>query len=166
MLFWRIRTMKLLSVEHWQSFYQRDAQLLYDLQKLFNEIQPEVVISFGPDGITGDWDHKMTGFAADSAFDMTESGKLLLHMAITNTNVPMFANGVDVPGEAVNMRVNVSDFKDERIRIVDAHKTQFSGGARFMYRVFVHTMRNEPFIIARNRDAHALLQMCFDIEAH
>ena len=137
-----------------------------DLQRLFNEIQPEVVVSFGPDGITGDWDHKMTGFATDSAFDMTEPGKLLLHMAITNTYVPMYANGVDVPGKSVNMRVKVSDFKDERIQVVEAHKTQFSGGARLMYKAFVNVMRSEAFIIARNREANALLQKCFDIKDH
>jgi LmbE family N-acetylglucosaminyl deacetylase len=50
------------------------------LCNLLNEINPVVVISFGPDGITDDWDHKMTGFATDFAFDLTDSGKLLLHM--------------------------------------------------------------------------------------
>ena len=78
------------------------------LYELFNEKRPQVVISFGPDGITDDWDHKMTGFATDHAFDMTESGRLLLHMAITGTRSPVYATGVAVSEEAVNVRVNVA----------------------------------------------------------
>ncbi len=55
---------------------------------LFNEITPQVVIGFGPDGFTGDWDHKMTGLATDFAFDLADSGKLLLHIAITESLSP------------------------------------------------------------------------------
>lgn len=80
---------------------------LYDL---FNEMTPQVVIGFGPDGITDDWDHKMTGFATDFAFDLTDSGRLLLHMAITKSLSPMYAMGVDVSRHAVNVRVNVAKY--------------------------------------------------------
>lgn len=61
------------------------------LCKLFREIEPDVVISFGPDGITNHRDHKMTGFAADLAFDLTDSGRLLLHMAHTKSLIPINA---------------------------------------------------------------------------
>jgi LmbE family N-acetylglucosaminyl deacetylase len=134
------------------------------LCNLLNEIKPSVVISFGPDGITDDWDHKMTGFATDLAFDLTDSGLLLLHMAITNNLVPVYAYGVEVSKKAVNIRVNVSGFAKERVQAFEAHHTQFPSGARFMYKTFVHTMRKEDFIIARNRDADTLLQNCFDLE--
>ncbi len=133
---------------------------LYDL---FNEITPQVVIGFGPDGITDDWDHKMTGFATDLAFDVTDSGRLLLHMAITKTLSPVYAMGADVSRHAVNVRVDVAEYSDERTRAFDVHHTQFSRGARFMYKTLVHTMPTEKFIIARNRDAGEWLERCFDL---
>ena len=141
-------------------------EIQHTLYNLLNEIKPVVVIGFGPDGITDDWDHKMTGFATDFAFDLTDSGKLLLHMAITESWVPFYVTGVDVSEQAVNIRVNVSDFAAERVQAHESHHTQFSKGGRFMYKTLIHTMRTEEFIIARNRDADNLLQKCFDIRHH
>jgi len=134
---------------------------LYDL---FNEINPQVVFGFGPDGITDDWDHKMTGFATDSAFDLTDSGRLLLHMAVTKPLAPFFASGVAVPRHSVNVRVDVAEYADQRARAVDAHHTQFNRRARSAYNMLVHTMRAEKFIIARNRGAGEWLERCFDIK--
>jgi LmbE family N-acetylglucosaminyl deacetylase len=94
----------------------------YALCNLLNEIKPVVVISFGPDGITHDWDHKMAGFATDFAFDLTDSGKLLLHKAHTESLIPISATSVDVSEYAINLPVNVSDYTDERIQSFNAHK--------------------------------------------
>ena len=136
-------------------------QALYDL---FNELTPQVVIGFGPDGITDGWDHKMTGFATDSAFDLTDSGRLLLHMAITKNLSPFYSGGISVSKHAVNVRVDVAKYADQRTRAVEAHHTQFNSRVRFMYKALVHTMPIEKFIIARNRDAGQLLERCFDIK--
>ena len=62
----------------------------HTLNDLFEKISPQVVISFGPDGITGSWDHKFTGYATDLAFDLSDSDRLLLHMAITKPLPPFF----------------------------------------------------------------------------
>jgi LmbE family N-acetylglucosaminyl deacetylase len=131
------------------------------LYEQFNDLRPQVVIGFGPDGITDGWDHKMTGFATDHAFDQTDSGRLLLHMAITGTRSPVYATGVAVSPRAVNVRVNVARYADQRTRAFDAHHTQFPSQARFAYKALVHTMRTESFIIARNRDASEWLERCF-----
>lgn len=133
------------------------------LCNLMDEIKPEVVISFGPDGITDNWDHKMTGFAADFAFDHTDSGKLLLHMAHTKSQTPISETSTDVSEHAIDLPVNVSDFTEQRIQSFDAHHTQFPKRARVAYRVLVHTRKTEQFIIARNRNANIFLQECFDI---
>ena len=139
-------------------------EIKHALYNLLNEIKPVVVISFGPDGITGDWDHTMTGLATDFAFDLTDSGKLLLHMAHTKSMIPISATSVDVSEYAVDLRVNVSDYTDARVQAFGAHHTQFPKRARIAYKVLVHTRRTEEFIISRNRNANDLLHKCFDTE--
>jgi LmbE family N-acetylglucosaminyl deacetylase len=146
---------------HVPEYVDAVTQALYDL---FNKITPHIVISFGPDGITDDWDHKMSGFAADFVFDLTDSGRLLLHMAISKNLSPFYATGVDVSEHAVNVRVNVAPYTNQRIRALEAHRTQFNSRVRFIYKALVQTMPTEEFIIARNRDAGQWLEKCFDIQ--
>lgn len=131
---------------------------------LFNEMEPGVVISFGPDGITGSPDHIMTGLAADSAFDVTGSGKLMLHMAHSKSLVPISESGVDVDKRAIDLSVKVTHYTNERVKSFDAHHTQFPQRARTAYKVMVHTRRFEQFIVARNRNADLLLQKCFNLK--
>ncbi len=128
--------------------------LLQELTVLLDAISPEIVIGFGLDGITGDGDHKSTGIATDMAFDQTESGRLLLHMAITKPFPPFYANGVAVPRNAVDVRIKVSKYSRQRTLAVEAHQTQFNNGTRSAYKIFVHTMRKEKFIIARHRNTN------------
>jgi LmbE family N-acetylglucosaminyl deacetylase len=135
-------------------------QSLYDL---FNETKPEVVIGFGPDGITDAWDHKMSGFATDVAFDLTDAGRLLLHIANSKSFSPIYPTGIDVSKHAVNIGVDVSKYTNQRTAAYGAHHTQFNRANRLMYKALVHTMPTEEFIIARNRDAGQWLEECFDV---
>jgi LmbE family N-acetylglucosaminyl deacetylase len=137
------------------------ASIQKDLKALFEEIEPLIVIGFGPDGITGDQDHIAAGVATDSAFQHTEYGRLLLHMALTLPLSPYYANGVPVPEELVDVRVRVNRYNSQRIEAVDAHKTQFSTRVRKAYKRYVLGMRKEKFIIEGNRDADHLLADCF-----
>ena len=136
------------------------------LCNLFKEIEPDVVISFGPDGITNHRDHKMTGFATDLAFDLTDSGRLLLHMAHTKSLIPLSANDMDVSRQAIDLTVDVSDFTDAKVQCFQAHHTQFPQSARSAYKVLVNVRKKEEFIIARNRNAELLIQQCFDLSLH
>lgn len=130
----------------------------HSLNNLFDKISPQVVISFGPDGITGNWDHKSTGYATDLAFDLSNSGRLLLHMAITKPLPPFYANGVAVPKNTVDVSVNVSKYAKQRTQVVEAHHTQFNSRVRSSYKILVHTMRKEKFIIAGNRGGDEWLE--------
>jgi len=133
----------------------------HKLNDLFRKISPQVVISFGPDGITGSRDHKFTGRATEMAFNLSDSVRLLLHMAITKPLPPFYANGVAVPKNTVDLCVNVSKYNTQRIEAVEAHPTQFNSRIRSSYKVLVHIMRKEKFIIAGNRSADEWLEMCF-----
>jgi len=131
------------------------------LLTLFEQVKPQILISFGPDGITGDWDHKATGQASEMAFDLCSSGNLLLHMAITKPFPPFYANGVAVSRDSVDVRVKVSRYNKMRAQAMGAHHTQFNSRARSAYRVFVHAMRKEKYIIARDRNATEYLERYF-----
>lgn len=131
------------------------------LNDLFEEITPQLVIGFGPDGITGSRDHTFTGFATDLAFDQSEASRLLLHMAITKPLPPFYASGVAVPKNTVDVCVNVSGYSKQRTEVVEAHQTQFNNRTRSAYKILVHTMRKEKFIIAGNRNADEWLDRCF-----
>jgi len=141
--------------------YQYVDSVQQTLEDLLEKIKPQIIISFGPDGITGDWDHMSTGTATDMAFDQTNSGSLLLHMAITKPFPPFYANGVAVPKNMVDVQVKVSRYSRQRALAVEAHQTQFNNRVRSAYKVYVHTMRKEKFIIARNRNADDWLERYF-----
>jgi LmbE family N-acetylglucosaminyl deacetylase len=137
----------------------------YDLSralgKLFKQVNPVVVISFGPDGITDDWDHIMTGLVTDHVFDITDSGKLLLHMAISDKTSSKFPIRAPVADKAINLRIDVSDYAPARISSTDAHRTQFPSIYRQRWKSYVFNMPSEEFIIARNRAGEQLIRDCF-----
>lgn len=131
------------------------------LFEVFKKVNPVVVISFGPDGITDDWDHIMTGFVTDQIFDITDSGKLLLHMAISQKANDKFRMRVPVANSAINLRVDVSAYAQARINSGDAHRTQFPHRVRERWNSIVHEVPTEEFIIARNRGGEELVLKCF-----
>ncbi len=133
------------------------------LLNIINEVKPQMIITFGPDGITDDQDHIMTGCAADFVFDKADSTRLLLHMAITETS-PFYAYGMTVPEDSIDIEVNVSKYAKQRIKVVEAHDTQFNGRVQFMYKILVRTMPVEKYIIAGNRNANDLLAAYFNVK--
>ncbi|MGW8317441.1 MAG: PIG-L deacetylase family protein [Bacteroidales bacterium] len=124
-----------------------------------DEIKPQIVIGFGPDGITGSWDHKAAGAVTDLAFDQSVYGILLLHMAVTKPLPPFYANGVAVPRNMVDLHVKVSKFMSQKKRVVEAHKTQFNGKTCAAYKFFAPMMRFEKFIIAEKRDGDEIFEI-------
>jgi LmbE family N-acetylglucosaminyl deacetylase len=131
------------------------------LTLLLNAFRPDIVIGFGPEGITGDWDHISSGQATDMAFNISDSGSLLLHMAITKPFPPFYAHGVAVPRNQVDVKVKVSRFSRQRSQVVEAHHTQFNKRVRSAYKIFVHTMRKEKFIIACDGNGNEWLERGF-----
>jgi LmbE family N-acetylglucosaminyl deacetylase len=103
----------------------------------------------------------MTGSAADQAFDLADSARILLHMAVTKPLPPFYAGGVAVPKDSVDLRVNVSKYTRQRTGVVEAHRTQFSSATRSAYNLQVRMMRHEKFIVAGNRNATEWLENCF-----
>jgi LmbE family N-acetylglucosaminyl deacetylase len=136
-------------------------ELSIQLLNIFQEYEPEVVISFGPDGVTNSMDHISTGSVADQVFDTTNTGKLLLHMAISQSANKIYPIPAPVANHLIDLKVRVSEYKRVRIKSNKAHLTQFGFGNRLFWRLFVLRYPFEEFIIFRNHDGEEILRDCF-----
>lgn len=131
------------------------------LIKIFQQIEPHVVITFGPDGVTDDLDHITTGYITGQVFDSTKTCKLLLHMAISRKASSIYPIPVPIDDSLINLRVDVSDYKRTRYKSNSAHRTQFGFGQRLFWKMFVRRFPFEEFVIAGNREGEQLLKECF-----
>ncbi|HJY32766.1 MAG TPA: PIG-L family deacetylase [Actinomycetota bacterium] len=122
-------------------------ELLAEVQGVLEEVAPEVVITFGPDGITGHDDHVAIGAIATEAFGAlrTASGgaafSRLLHSAIAQSSLdrlnrllrerglepmdpaqPFMPRGV--PDVAIGARVDASGVYERKLEAIRCHRTQ------------------------------------------
>ena len=131
------------------------------ITEIIREYHPGMVITFGPDGVTGDPDHITTGRITDQIFDSCNSGKLLLHVAMSVQASHIYPIPAPVANQLIDMRINVSGYKRIRIRCNKAHRTQFGFGSRLFWKIYVHRFPYEEFIIHRYSDSDQMLQECF-----
>lgn len=131
------------------------------LIKIFRQIDPDVVISFGPDGITNDLDHIATGSVSDQVFDSIHGGKLLLHMAISRKASYIYPIPAPVEDHLIDMQVDVSDHKRIRFKSNNAHRTQFGFGNRLFWKIYVLRFPFEEFVIVYNHSGEQIIQDCF-----
>jgi LmbE family N-acetylglucosaminyl deacetylase len=121
--------------------------LVDELRALLDAVAPEVVVTFGTEGITGHADHVTIGRAATEAFGAlrtTASGHALsrlLHVAIAQSGLdrlnellrergfepmdptqPFMPRGV--PDAAIGARVDVTPAYERKLEAIRCHKTQ------------------------------------------
>ena len=122
-------------------------ELVAEVRAVLEDVAPEVVITFGPDGITGHDDHVAIGAIATEAFGAlrTSSGgaafSRLLHNAIAQSTLdrlnellrerglepmdpaqPFMPRGV--PDVAIGARVDASSVYERKLEAIRCHKTQ------------------------------------------
>ncbi len=123
------------------------AELAAELAKVLEDVAPEVVVTFGPDGITGHPDHVAIGAAATDAFASARRSAperafaRLLHVAVPagdldRLNEGLRARGLEpidstqpfmprpVPDDRIGVRVDCSGVFDRKLEALRAHKTQ------------------------------------------
>jgi LmbE family N-acetylglucosaminyl deacetylase len=110
------------------------------------EARPEVVVTFGPDGITGHEDHVAVGAAATEAFHAARSSPgegfaRLLHCALPRSRIDRLnhllrGRGMDpidpsqpfqprgVPDEAIGVLVDCSAVSERKLEALREHRTQ------------------------------------------
>jgi LmbE family N-acetylglucosaminyl deacetylase len=122
-------------------------ELVERIAGVLEEERPDVVITFGPDGITGHPDHIATGRAATEAFHRVRGRapgdglRRLLHQAIPQSmldewNRRLVASGKDpmdptqlyqprgVPDDDVAVMIDCSPVVDRKLAALEEHRTQ------------------------------------------
>jgi LmbE family N-acetylglucosaminyl deacetylase len=93
-------------------------------------VQPEIVITFGPNGISGHSDHIAVGKAATEAFKrLSAEGhgpRKLYYVTIAASAIPNAKEyGVATrPDEEVTISTDISEFLDFKIQAIAAHRSQ------------------------------------------
>ncbi|MBI4268018.1 MAG: PIG-L family deacetylase [Chloroflexi bacterium] len=93
---------------------------------VMRKLQPEVVITFGPDGITGHPDHIAIGRAASRAFEIVhrEGGsRKLYYVTLPETDISEEGETTR-SDDRVIVTIDISEYLDVKIQAVAAHKSQ------------------------------------------
>ena len=101
--------------------------------KIMRDVCPEIVITFGPDGISGHPDHIAISRAATAAFEkFTESGSGPCKLYYVTIPASMLAEigseGVKRlatrPDDEITTTIDISGYFDIKIQALEAHKSQ------------------------------------------
>ncbi len=105
-------------------------EIMNRVLEIMRQAQPEVVITFGPDGITGHGDHVAIGRAATGAFKrlaVEAGGPRKLYYATIPEGVVPNAGELGIvtrPGDEVTTTIDISDYFDAKIQAISAHRSQ------------------------------------------
>jgi LmbE family N-acetylglucosaminyl deacetylase len=110
---------------------------------IMREVRPEIVITFGPDGISGHPDHKAISKATTVAFEMiTEAGNgprklyyvTIPESALTDVGGEHVSGVITRPDDEVTTIIDISRHLDTKIRALQAHSSQQD--ARWLAEIF------------------------------
>ena len=105
-------------------------EVINKVLEIMRLVQPEIVITFGPDGITGHTDHVAIGKAAAKAFERLSaegSGpRKLYYVTIPESAVPNSSElGIATrPDEQVTISIDITSYLDSKIQAIAAHASQ------------------------------------------
>jgi len=157
------KALKILKVSNTPFLLRFDDSMLLEnvellktkLEDVFKKIQPEIVITFGPEGFTGHPDHKTLSSVVGDIVGTTDFVKQVLHIAISEDRhkvyEKMFGNaGVAdlIPDKKIDFKIDVSQFSRQRKESVLAHRTQFPDEACAIWEKFVDATPYEEFKLA------------------
>ena len=106
------------------------AEVARKIKEIIKRVEPEVLITFGPDGITGHPDHVAAGKAATAAFEeLAAAGRGPRKLYYVTLPAGAFPPGEDEglftrPDSEVTTEIDISEFLDLKVRAVSAHRSQ------------------------------------------
>jgi LmbE family N-acetylglucosaminyl deacetylase len=131
------------------------------------EVRPDVVVTFGPDGMTSHHDHIRVGEATTAAFDRlppAEAPTHLFHVALPRADVDRFYAALDeagygeegdlfnvagVPDERVAVRFDARPYRATKLEAILAHRTQICEWERIPEPLRWIYLDEEAFVQAR-----------------
>jgi len=105
-------------------------EVISKIKDIMQHVQPEIVITFGPDGISGHSDHIAVGKAATAAFEELwtrgNRPRKLYYVTIAASAVPNADDfGVATrPDEEVTISTDISEYFDAKIQALSGHRSQ------------------------------------------
>lgn len=150
-------------------------ELVDRVTELLLEIRPDVVVTFGPDGMTSHHDHIRVGEAATAAFDRLDGDQppaFLFHVALPRADVERFYadldearygeegelfNVIGVADEQIGVRFDARPYREAKLEAILAHRTQICEWERIPEPLRWIYLDEEAFVQARPREgvAHA-----------
>jgi N-acetylglucosamine malate deacetylase 2 len=125
-----IRAIYFLDFIDGQLDHVKPALINKKITKIMQKLQPEVVITFGPDGISGHPDHIAVGKAATAAFNSLQNKGMgprkLYYITIPESVLPNAATmGLSTrPDKEVTTSIDITDYLDLKIQAIAAHTSQ------------------------------------------
>lgn len=101
-------------------------QITMEILAIVNEIRPQVLLSFGPDGLSGHLDHITIGQCAAQAWDHSGEIAARYTIAIPRTLAEQLEMRQihPVPDEQISQRVDISPAWEVKRAAMDCHATQ------------------------------------------
>ncbi len=101
--------------------------------KVMEKVQPEAVITFGPDGISGHSDHIAIGKAATAAFQKASKDgsrlQKLYYVAIpqrvfADVDQEQVGDVITRPDDEITTEIDISDFLETKLRALEKYRSQ------------------------------------------
>jgi LmbE family N-acetylglucosaminyl deacetylase len=148
-----------------------------EIDAILHQARPEVVVTFGADGLTGHHDHIAVGAATDAAVDRarTDEGMVtrLIHVGIPRSAVARLEGQLGeagdpakedrsllslrgVPDEQIAIAVDTRPVRDTKLAGIEAHRTQIGELERLPEPLRWIVLDTEWFVQARPEPAASL----------
>jgi LmbE family N-acetylglucosaminyl deacetylase len=147
-------------------------ELVARYTEALERFRPDVVITFGPEGVTAHEDHVAAGYAASEAFDRVrerlgdDAPARLLHVALPNADLERLreefrARGLEPPDpnepfsprgvadERIGVRVDCSSVYKRKLAALREHRTQAQDLEEFPQDLWPEILSTETFAVAR-----------------
>ncbi|MGA9350479.1 MAG: PIG-L deacetylase family protein [Anaerolineae bacterium] len=121
-----VREVRFLSYHDGELAQADPAEVMVRMMRAMRELRPQVVITFGPDGISGHPDHVAVSRLATAAFDAVASEGFVRRLYYVAPS-PATEQGCGVPaggvGEGV-VGIDISPYREAKIRAMQCHRSQ------------------------------------------
>ena len=93
-----------------------------------NLVQPQVILTFGPDGVSGHPDHVTISHIVTQAYDQFYNMGMLLYIHPSEaTCLGCGVSSLDTEDEKPLVEIDVSDYRLEKVRAIQCHASQNPG---------------------------------------
>ncbi len=140
-------------------------KLLEHIACWIDTVQPQVILTFGPDGISGHPDHVAISHAVTQAVEQYFPNICLLYIALSEeTAIGGGASAFTVNPDEPRIAVDISDYKLEKIRAIQCHASQHPPLVGKAEEQVDKVPCNEYFTVAHTIKKANDLVGCFDRE--